>query len=89
MKKSADTDPHCVLCWVAIGAVQEIFPSSKTVLWAGEHVLYAKNMPTLLMEHGRASASAAADRLTLTHTRSAASTVSENFVRGASRTEQE
>jgi len=78
-----------VLCWVAIGAVQEFFLSSKTFLWAGEHVLYAKNMPTLLMEHGRASASAAADQSTLAHTRSAASTVSDNFIHGAARTEKE
>ena len=25
MKKSADIDPHWVLCWVAIGAVQEFY----------------------------------------------------------------
>jgi len=48
-----------------------------------------KNIPTLLMEHGPASASAAADRSTMAHTRSAASTVSDNFIRGAARTEKE
>jgi len=72
-----------------LGLSRSSFLSSKTVLWVGEQVLYAKNMPTVLIEHGRASASPAADRSTLALTRSAASTVSDNFIGGAARTEQE